>query len=421
MTSFVTSFQTAEALNEALRKVDSALGMGAITQAWTAFDRANYNIPDDYIHVSNTKISVTYSNGDAATLYGSNLMGNTRNISRLDYKFQDGTEVSLKGAVTSTTSHSPTGNITQLTISKAGYGTTTFYGNSDVSGKSIHISKKVTDIDGVHYEANGTTTGYLWTSGGSYRAWHETLTDSSTISMSGQSATISGANYQTNSKTPYTSPETTMRTLLAGNDTLIASGAEAMLTGYGGNDTLQGSTGIDTANYHGARASYTITKTAEGYRLTDTRGTERTDTLKNIERLKFYDHKVALDLDPAHGKAAQTAKILGAVFGADAITNKQYVGIGLSLLDSGMSYAELMKLALDARLGSGFSNADEVHLLYTHLVGTGPSAEDLDYWVNAIQSGQFTQTTLGILAADLELNQSNINLIGLANTGLDYV
>jgi len=422
MAAFVTSFQTAEQLSEALRTVDGAYGKSAIALGWTAFDRANYQSPSSYSLVSSSMISVRYSNGDSATIYGKGLTSTTRSISRLDYKFQDGTEVSLQGAVTSTTGKSPTGTISQVTLTKTGKGTTTFYGSSDISGQNISLSKQVTDLNGVHYEENGTTTGYLLNSGSNYRLWYETTTSSISVSTAGQSATISGLSFQTSAQIPSMAPEALLSTLLSGSDTLASSGsAGAALFGYGGNDTLSGGAGIDTAIYHGSRANYVITKTATGYQITDTRGTEGADTLKNVERLKFYDSKVALDLEPAYGRAAQTAKILGAVFGAESLTNKSYVGTGLSLLDSGMSYPDLMKFALEARLGKGYSNADEIELLYTNLVGAAPSAEELGYWVKTITSGQFTQTTLAIMAADLDLNQTNIGLTGLANTGLEYV
>lgn len=193
---------------------------------------------------------------------------------------------------------------------------------------------------------------------------------------------------------------TTVAGAITSNDTLTA-----------GSSNLDGGAGIDTAVYSAARASHTVTKTAAGYTVSGF-------SLTNTERLQFMDVNLALDVD---GNAGTAAKILGAVFGAVSVSNTAYVGIGLSYLDNGMSYPDLMLLALNARLGAGFSNAAEVNLLYQNLVGSLPSAADLDYWTGTLTSGQFTQASLAVMAADLDLNTTNINLVGLAQVGIEYV
>ena len=173
--------------------------------------------------------------------------------------------------------------------------------------------------------------------------------------------------------------------------------------------------------YDGTRDTYSITSGSAPSGVTtvsvraQTGGTN--DTLANIERLQFTDRNIALDLN---GAAGTTAKILGAVFGRESLANTSYVGIGLSLLDGGMSYQDLMQLALNARLGAGFSNTAEVNLLYQNLAGVLPSAADLSYWTGTLSSGQFSQASLAVMAADLELNTTNINLAGLAQTGIEY-
>jgi len=209
-----------------------------------------------------------------------------------------------------------------------------------------------------------------------------------------------------------------------GADTLIGSADAEMLSGLGGgdiliggigNDTLDGGAGIDISIYSGNHAAYTVTKTFTGFTVSG--GTDATDTLTNVERLQFSDKKIALDLE---GNAGITAKILGAVFGAATLTNTSYVGIGLNLLDGGMTYQDLTLLALNARLGAGFSNTAEVNLLYQNLVGVLPSAADLSYLVGTITSGQFSQASLAVFAADHNLNTTNINLVGLAQTGIEF-
>ena len=201
----------------------------------------------------------------------------------------------------------------------------------------------------------------------------------------------------------------------SGSDTLIGNDAHNRLEGGGGNDTLDGGAGIDTSAYGSSRASYTVARTATGFTVSG--GADGSDTLTNIERLQFSNTFLAIDLA---GNAGTTAKILGAVFGASSLSNKQYVGIGLSYLDAGMSYQDLTQLALNARLGAGFSNAAEVNLLYQNLVGVPPSAADLNFWTGTLSSGQFSQASLAVMAADDNLNTTNINLVGLAQTGIEY-
>ena len=88
-----------------------------------------------------------------------------------------------------------------------------------------------------------------------------------------------------------------------------------------------------------------------------------TDSLKNVERLKFSDVSLALDLD---GHAGQAAKLLGAVFGA-APTTDQVAPI-VAILDSGMS-----------------------------------------------------QGALTVLVADTSFNTEKINLVGLSQTGIEFM
>ncbi len=212
----------------------------------------------------------------------------------------------------------------------------------------------------------------------------------------------------------------------AGNDTLF--GGAGIQCVAGDDDTLDGGAGIDTALFSFRRQDYQITKTTIGYTVSEQgigyaavcggSSGGGTDTLTNVERLKFSDFSVALDVS---GNAGTTAKILGAVFGKESVTNKEYVGIGLSLLDGGMSYLDLMQLAINAALGAGASNATVVKLLYTNVVGTLPPAGDLAYFTGWLDSGAYTRASFGVLAADTELNTVRINLAGLATSGLEYL
>lgn len=206
----------------------------------------------------------------------------------------------------------------------------------------------------------------------------------------------------------------------SGDDSLFGGKGGDSFKGGGGNDLIDGGLGVDSALFSASALDYTISKAtgSSTFSVRDKSGVEGVDTLIGIERILFSDKRLAIDLD---GNAGQVVKILGAVFGSAAVANKSYVGIGLSYLDTGLSYADLMQLAVDARLGGRSSNADVVNLLYTNVVGSAPDAGSLAYYKALLDDGAFTQGSLGVLAADTSLNAANINLMGLAQLGVEFV
>ena len=161
----------------------------------------------------------------------------------------------------------------------------------------------------------------------------------------------------------------------------------------GGDDQIDGAAGVDTAVYSGHRSQYVVTKTAAGFQVNGTQTQEGTDTLTNMERLQFSDGHVALDLS---GNAGEVAKILGAVFGKDSVSNQHYVSIGLHYTDTGMSYGDLMQLAINARLGAdASSHAAVVNLLYTNVIGVAPDAGTLGYFKGLLDDGTYSVANLG--------------------------
>ncbi len=81
---------------------------------------------------------------------------------------------------------------------------------------------------------------------------------------------------------------------LGGNDTINGSGGNDLLTGGMGDDTIDGGAGLfDTAVYSGTRAQYTLsfinTGNLAGTVTDNVPGRDGTDTLQNVEFLKFSD------------------------------------------------------------------------------------------------------------------------------------
>ena len=85
-----------------------------------------------------------------------------------------------------------------------------------------------------------------------------------------------------------------------------------------------------------------------------------------------------------------------------------------------MGLTELVKFALDERLGTGASHETVVTLLYTNVVGVAPGDCELGYYTGLLQSGQYTPTSLAIMAMRSPENSVSINLTGLALSGIEY-
>lgn len=181
---------------------------------------------------------------------------------------------------------------------------------------------------------------------------------------------------------------------------------------------VDGLAGIDTVALNAAASSFKLQTSATGFELVRKDGSG-TVSLANVERLSFADQKLALDLN---GNAGSVAKILGAVFGAGAVARPDFVGIGLSLLDSGQYNATtLMGYALQEALGPNASPQAVVDLLYRNVVGVLPDAQTQKWYVDLIVNGSYTAATLGDMAANTDINQANIQLMGLQQTGLAFV
>jgi len=205
------------------------------------------------------------------------------------------------------------------------------------------------------------------------------------------------------------------------NERITGNAANNRFTSGDGNDVLDGGAGRDTSIYLRPLADYTVTKSTTGFSVANkfiTAQAFQSDSLTSIERLEFADAKLALDLS---GNAGTAAKILGAVFGKASLSSREYVGTAINLLDNGMSYRNLMDAALNVKLGTAADSAAVVNLLFSNIVGAAPSASDLATYTGLLNSGQLARADLAVSAADHPLNQSNINLVGLATTGIEYI
>ena len=201
-----------------------------------------------------------------------------------------------------------------------------------------------------------------------------------------------------------------------GNDWLEGLDGNDVLVGGLGDDQLNGGGGIDTAKFEGSYDSYGTSSSQSAFVVTDKRSdVDGMDVLKNVERLMFLDKSVAIDLE---GHAGKAVKVIGAVLGKEAVKNPEFVGIGLSYFDNELSYSDLGLFALNA-VGAS-SNDAIVSKLWFNLVGSTASASDKAPYIKMLADGM-KPGDLVVMAADLPLNTYNIGLVGLMQTGVEFV
>ena len=197
-----------------------------------------------------------------------------------------------------------------------------------------------------------------------------------------------------------------------------------------GNDLVDGGTGVDTAVFSGNRSTTAITRTSTGFTVTDSTGVNGTDTMQNVERLKFSDGFVALDVGATQA-AGQTALLLGAVLPgrlAFDLSKQTLLGAAIDLFDQGYSLQTLsgavMRLPIWDLLTQKTtpSNTDIATYLLTNVNGAAPDATTLANAVTSLNA-ETTFASQGSFLwhlAESSANQTHVGLVGLAATGLAY-
>jgi hypothetical protein len=205
----------------------------------------------------------------------------------------------------------------------------------------------------------------------------------------------------------------------AHDDVLTGNSANNRFSPGNGNDMIDGAGGFNTLQMAALRSAYRLSlDEPTGHVLMQAvDGASGADELQNIHRVFFTDCAVALDMAV---KGSTVAKVLGAVFGKDAVADRNFTRIGMSLMDQGHTPESLMDLALNFRLGGDFSPQAEVKLLFENLIGQAPNADQASYYEGLVTSGAFSFNSLAWMAANSGFNTNNINLTGLMQTGLDY-
>jgi V8-like Glu-specific endopeptidase len=216
---------------------------------------------------------------------------------------------------------------------------------------------------------------------------------------------------------PVASPNVIMGT--GGANTITGTAGTDVIHGLGGNDSIDGSWGVDTAVYTGTRASHIVTQPAANtLQVTDTVASrDGSDTLWNVERVRFDDISLAFDYT---GDAGQAYRLYIAAF--NRTPDQSGLGFQISALDSGFSLVQIANGFLaspefSAKYGA-LNNADYITQLYRNVLHREPEQDGLDFHLNELASGE---SRAMVLTHFSESPECQALLLGQAQNGIAYI
>jgi hypothetical protein len=189
-------------------------------------------------------------------------------------------------------------------------------------------------------------------------------------------------------------------------DTLLGNELGNMLIGAGGDDWIDGGAGTDTAGYNGSIANFRIEKVGNTILVTDRQSGQGTDTLTNVEKVRFQD--LSVDLTVQDAAAAVSAARLKAVVELyvgffNRVPDAEGLNYWLGQMNQGMTTAKVADAFYNSALqfssltgySSSMTNEDFVKVIYKNVLGrSNPDAEGLAYWSNALAKGTESRGSL---------------------------
>lgn len=196
---------------------------------------------------------------------------------------------------------------------------------------------------------------------------------------------------------------------------LVGSSGNDMLTGTSANNAITGGAGVDTMVYNGSKASFTVLRSTNGY--TASSSADGLDSLLGMERIKFADTSVAIDIDGTGGKAY---RLYRAAF--DRTPDVEGVGFWMTMMDRGVSVTSVADGFINSKeftdlYGTNSSNFTFVSKLYQHVLHRPADGAGFDFWITKLGEGVARADVLNHFSESAE----NIaQVIGTIVNGFEY-
>jgi hypothetical protein len=195
----------------------------------------------------------------------------------------------------------------------------------------------------------------------------------------------------------------------------IGNALNNIITGNVGNNWIDGGSGTDTVICSGTKNQYTISGSNGSYTVSGLSGTvDGSDTLTGVERLQFLDTNFVLDLY-SDSHAIQSMEFIGTI-APSLLNDKSIRGVIIAMFDQGYTMEQMSGLALQYNLVPHSTNIELANAVYQNVLHELPStdmANALVGYINANGQANFLATVAGL--------HINVDLVGLAQTGIEFV
>lgn len=184
-------------------------------------------------------------------------------------------------------------------------------------------------------------------------------------------------------------------------------------------DIFNGSTIIDKVIYNSPSDGFSISRVGNTNNwYVNGQGD---DLLKGIERIWFSNKHIALDVGIEQN--AGKALLFLSTINPNLIHNPAWLGEIIGLFDNGNSMESVFHWALNTAnaLSRPLSNQSLIQLVYHNLIGVDPNTATINSLLGFMDGRTASYSQAQFLTAVAELNIKPIELLGLQQTGIEYL
>jgi hypothetical protein len=210
----------------------------------------------------------------------------------------------------------------------------------------------------------------------------------------------------------------------AASGPLVGTSANDVLRGPGNGDTLDGGAGTDTAVYVGSRAQYAVSHSGSTWGIT---GPGSTEILANVERLKFTDATVAIDVSgnssacfntAGSANAGQVYRLYQAAF--NRAPDKAGLAYWIGQADAGVPLTTIASgFSSSAEFAATYGNINDhqfVDQLYLNVLHRPGESAGAAWWYSQLDTHAMTRQQA--LVGFSESNENQTALIGVIGNGI---